>query len=167
MITALLFLDEPSLLGDIAIQDIDVGNSLPVLSNPKLINIEVDGDMLIEMDIHYDGGVRLVLATEATVSIPAWDSYMKPITVPIVVAVKINRFSARILFKIKPFRETNRIWFGFFRKPELKLELEVEPIISNKLIKIQMVNQVIERRIKDSLEAYVIRFSFVFLRLYF
>ena len=147
--------DEPSILGDIAIQDIDVGNSLPVLSNPKLVNIEVDGDMLIEMDIHYDGGVRLVLATEATLSVPAWDAYMKPITVPIVVAVKINRFSARILFKIKPFWESNRIWFGFYRQPELKLELEVEPIISNKLIKLQMVNQVIERRIKDSLEAYV------------
>ena len=142
-------------MGDIVIQDIDVGNSLPVLSNPKLVNIEVDGDMLIEMDIHYDGGFRLVLATEATLSVPAWDAYMKPITVPIIVAVKINRFSARILFKIKPFWESNRIWFGFYRKPELKLELEVEPIISNKLIKLQMVNQVIERRIKDSLDAYV------------
>jgi hypothetical protein len=80
---------------------------------------------------------------------------MKPITVPIVVAVKIKRFSARVLLKIKPFWETNRIWFGFYRKPELKLELECEPIISNKLIKIQMVNQVIEKRVKDALEAYV------------
>ncbi|KAJ3335206.1 hypothetical protein HDU91_002282, partial [Kappamyces sp. JEL0680] len=146
---------EPSLLGDIVIQDLDVGNSLPVLSNPKLVSISVDGDMLIEMDIDYTGGVRLVLATEATLSVPAWDAYMRPITVPIVVAVKINKFSARVLFKIKPFWESNRIWFGFYRQPELKLELEVEPIISNKLIKIQMVNQVIERRIKDSLEAYV------------
>jgi hypothetical protein len=80
---------------------------------------------------------------------------MKPITVPIVVAVKIKRFSARVLLKIKPFWETNRIWFGFYRQPELKLELECEPIISNKLIKIQMVNQVIEKRVKDALEAYL------------
>lgn len=132
-----------------------MGNSLPVLTNPKLVNISVDGDMLIEMDIDYTGGVRLVLATETTLSVPAWDAYMKPITVPIVVAVKISRFSARILFKIKPFWESNRVWFGFYRKPELILELEVEPIISNKLIKIQIVNQLIERRIKESLEAYV------------
>jgi hypothetical protein len=143
------------LLGDIVIQDLDVGNSLPVLTNPKLVSISVDGDMLIEMDIDYTGGFRLVLATETTLSVPAWDAYMKPITVPIVVAVKISRFSARILFKIKPFWESNRVWFGFYRQPELILELEVEPIISNKLIKIQMVNQLIERRIKDSLEAYV------------
>ncbi|KAJ3273905.1 hypothetical protein HDV01_003736 [Terramyces sp. JEL0728] len=147
--------ENASFLGDIVIREVDVGNSLPVLSNPKLVNISVDGDMLIEMDIDYTGGVRVEAATQASLSVPAWDAYMKPITVPIVVAVKINKFSARVLFKIKPFWESNRIWFGFYRQPELKLELEVEPIISNKLIKIQMVNQVIERRIKQSLEAYV------------
>jgi hypothetical protein len=71
------------------------------------------------------------------------------------VAVKINRFSARVLLKIKPFWESNRLWFGFYHKPELKLELQVEPIISNKLIKLHLVNQVIERRIKVALEEYV------------
>jgi hypothetical protein len=147
--------DEDSFLGAIAIQDIDVGNSLPVLSNPKLVSIAVDGHMLIEMDIDYTGGIRIEAATCATLSVPAWDAYMKPITVPIVVAVKINKFSARVLFKIKSFWETNRIWFGFYRQPELKLELEVEPIISSKLIKIQVVNQVIEQRIKNALDSYL------------
>jgi hypothetical protein len=80
---------------------------------------------------------------------------MKPIVVPLVVALTLKRFSARVLIKVKPFWESNRIWFGFYRKPELKLELEVEPIISNKFIKISMVNEVIQKRIKDSLEAYV------------
>ncbi|KAI8897911.1 putative integral membrane protein conserved region-domain-containing protein [Globomyces pollinis-pini] len=147
--------EEASFLGTIVIQDVNVGNSLPVLSNPKLVNISVDGDMLIEMDIEYTGGVRLEASSCVTLSVPAWDAYMKPIIVPIVVAVKIKTFSARLLLKIKPFWESNRIWFGFYRQPELKLELEVEPIISNKLIKIQMVNQVIEQRIKKALEAYV------------
>lgn len=147
--------DENSLLGDIVISNLSVGNSLPVISNPKLVSISIDGDMMIEMDIDYTGGVRVEAATEATLSVPAWDAYMKPITVPIVVAVKINRFAARLLLKIKPFWESNRVWFGFYHKPELKLELQVEPIISNKLIKIQLVNQVIERRIKHALEEYV------------
>jgi hypothetical protein len=80
---------------------------------------------------------------------------MKPINVPIVVALGIKSFSARILLKVKPFWETNRIWFGFYRDPEIKLELEVEPVISNHLIKIQMVNQVIESRIKNVIEQYL------------
>ncbi|KAL2915008.1 hypothetical protein HK105_205552 [Polyrhizophydium stewartii] len=144
-----------SFLGDIVIQDLHVGNSLPVLSNPRLLDISVNGDMNIEVDIDYTGGVRVEAATVANLSVAALDAYMKPITVPIVVAVTIKRFSARVLLKIKPFWETNRVWFGFYRQPELKLELEVEPIISNKLIKIQMVNQVIERRIKQALEESV------------
>jgi hypothetical protein len=80
---------------------------------------------------------------------------MKPIQVPIVVALCLKRFSARALIKIKPFWESNRVWFGFYRKPELVLELEVEPIISDKLIKLSMVNEVIQKRIKQLLEAYV------------
>jgi Maintenance of mitochondrial morphology protein 1 len=68
-------------LGDIHIQNLNVGNSLPVLSNPKLLSISVDGDMMVEMDIDYTGGVSVEAATQATLSVPAWDAYMKPITV--------------------------------------------------------------------------------------
>lgn len=48
---------------------------------------------------------------------------MRPINVPIVVRVSITAFSARVLLKVKPLWETNRIWFGFYRHPELKLEM--------------------------------------------
>jgi hypothetical protein len=58
-----------SFLGDIVIQDMNVGNSLPVLSNPKLVQLSVDGDMLIEIDIDYTGGLRLEASTTATVSV--------------------------------------------------------------------------------------------------
>lgn len=60
------------MLGDIVVTDVDVGNSLPVLSNPKLASISVDGDMMIEMDIEYTGGVRIEARTIATLSVPAW-----------------------------------------------------------------------------------------------
>lgn len=111
--------------------------------------------MMVEIDINYNGGISVEASTAATLSVPAWDAYMKPITVPIVVAIKIKRFSARVLLKIKPFWESNRLWFGFYHEPELKLELQVDPIISNKLIKLHLVNQVIERRIKSALSEYV------------
>lgn len=81
---------------------------------------------------------------------------MRPINVPIVVRVSITAFSARVLLKVKPLWETNRIWFGFYRHPELKLELNLEPVISDKLVKIELVNQVIESRIKQALEEFVI-----------
>ena len=101
-------------------------------------------------------GISLEAATAASISVTAWTDYLRPINVPIVVRVSITSFSARMLLKVKPLWETNRIWFGFYRHPELKLELNLEPIISDKLVKIELVNQVIEARIKHALEEFVI-----------
>ncbi|KAI8800762.1 hypothetical protein BJ742DRAFT_780047 [Cladochytrium replicatum] len=143
-------------LGDIVIQDIDVGDSIPLLSNPKLLDLSVDGDMRIEMDIEYTGGARVQAATLATISVPSLDRYgVKPLQVPLVVAIRVKRFAARVLLKVKPYWETNRVWVGFYRDPGIQLELDVEPIISNKLIKLHLVNQVIERRVIDALEEFV------------
>ena len=45
-----------SFLGDIIIKDLDVGNSLPIISNPHLLAISNEGDMEIELDLDYTGG---------------------------------------------------------------------------------------------------------------
>jgi hypothetical protein len=100
--------------------------------------------------------VRIEAATVATISVTAWEPYLKPLEIPLVVAIKIKRFSARVLIKIKSFWETSRVWVGFYRDPEMKLEVEVEPIISNKLIKLQLVDQIIQNRIKEALEEFVV-----------
>ena len=145
-----------SFLGDIVVKDLDVGNSLPILSNPHLLSLSEQGDMSIELDLDYTGGISVEAATAASISVSAWTEYMKPIAVPLIVRVSITHFSARMLLKLKPLWESNRIWFGFYKQPEVKLELKVEPIISNKLVKLELVNQVIERRIKEALEEFVI-----------
>ena len=147
--------EDESILGDIEVKDVDFGNSLPMITNPKLLNMSINGDMEIQLDISYNGGIRVEAGTDATIEVPAWELYMKPIKVPIVLAVKIKRFSARILLKVKPFWESNRVWFGVYKEPELKLELDIEPIISNQLIKIQIVNEIIENRIKRALESHL------------
>jgi hypothetical protein len=36
-------------LGEITIQDVQVGDSIPVLSNPKLLELSADGSLSIEM----------------------------------------------------------------------------------------------------------------------
>lgn len=33
------------------------------------------------MDIDYTGGISVEAATNATLSVPAWEAYMKPLTV--------------------------------------------------------------------------------------
>lgn len=39
----------PSFLGEITIQDVQVGDSIPILSNPKLLELSADGSLSIEM----------------------------------------------------------------------------------------------------------------------
>lgn len=145
-----------SILGDIVIKDLDVGDSLPILSNPKLVSLTPEGTITMELDVDYTGGISLDAATVASISVNAWTQYMKPITVPIIVRITITRFFARMLVKMKPFWESDRVWFGFYRHPEVVLELKVEPVISSKLVQSDLVNSVIEKRIKEALEEFLI-----------
>ncbi|KAI8824307.1 uncharacterized protein EV422DRAFT_519678 [Fimicolochytrium jonesii] len=146
--------DQASILGDIDVRDISVGNSLPVLSNPKLLDMTVDGDMTIEVDVEYTGKARLEVATLATISINSLD--LKPLQVPLVVGVQIDRFAARLLIKIKGMWETNRVWLGIQREPAVQLEMKVVPVVGHKMISMSLVNTVIERRIKEVIEEFFV-----------
>ncbi|KAI8905343.1 putative integral membrane protein conserved region-domain-containing protein [Powellomyces hirtus] len=135
--------DQPgaaSFLGDIVVQDINVGNSVPVLSNPHLLELSVDGDMTIEMDVEYTGGVRIEAATLATISIDTLN-HLAPLQVPIVVGVQIVHFAARIVIKVKGMWETNRMWVGIQQDPPVKLEMKVEPLVGHKLQQQQQQQQ--------------------------
>ena len=63
---------DESFLGDIEVKDVDFGNSLPMITNPKLLNLSVDGGMEIQLDISYTGGIRVEAGTDATIEVPAW-----------------------------------------------------------------------------------------------
>ncbi|KAJ1566156.1 hypothetical protein HK405_010861, partial [Cladochytrium tenue] len=102
-------------------------------------------------------GIRIEAGTIATISLTGWEKYLKPLTIPLVVAIKVKRFSARVLIKAKPLWESSRLWFGLFKEdPAPRLELDVEPIISNKLIKLQLVNDIVEKRVKAALEEFLV-----------
>lgn len=80
-----------------------------------------------------------------------------PIKVPLVLGVSPKRFSARIQIKFKPFFASisycltnlgNRIWVGLQDDLPLELELAIDPIISNKSVQLDLVNRLIQHRIK-------------------
>jgi hypothetical protein len=47
--------DGGGLLGALVVQDLCVGDSLPILSNPQLLNFDLDGNVIVEVDIEYTG----------------------------------------------------------------------------------------------------------------
>ena len=51
---------KPAFLTDISIQKVDVGEGAPFFTNPKLRELNVDGETVVEANVSYSGGFRIV-----------------------------------------------------------------------------------------------------------
>lgn len=58
-----------------------------------------------------------------------------------------------MLLKIKP-PPSDRLWLGFYDMPQM--ELAIEPLVSTRAVKWSLVTSVIEKRINESLEEYLV-----------
>ncbi|KAJ3032026.1 UNVERIFIED_CONTAM: hypothetical protein HDU68_008059 [Siphonaria sp. JEL0065] len=139
---------------DIVIKDIDIGDSIPILSNPRLVNFGPSDtqDIIVDLDLKYTGGIQISASTIATISVNSLN--LSPFTIPITVSIKISHVIATVRLKIKSFHETSRVWVGLH--PDFKIGIQVDPVISNRLVKLDLVNQVIGRRVKGALGEFLV-----------
>ncbi|KAI7865300.1 putative integral membrane protein conserved region-domain-containing protein, partial [Mucor mucedo] len=133
----------PSFLGDISVQSVDIGNSIPFVTQPKLLSLTPEGDLMAEATIHYAGGLRVVIQTDFNWN---YSSLMKPIRVPLVLSVSLKKLSGKFLMKVKP-PPTNRYWIGFYEIPVM--DWEITPIVSDKQIRLSMVTNAIQSKIRE------------------
>lgn len=133
----------PSFLSHIVIRDIHTGNSAPFISNPKLKELNVDGECVVEADIKYTGNFRIEVTTTARIDL---GTRFKAREVDLTLAVVLRRIEGRALFKIKA-PPSNRFWFSFQTMP--KMEMHVEPVVSSRQITYTMILRQIENRIKE------------------
>ncbi|CAI4218302.1 unnamed protein product [Parascedosporium putredinis] len=118
----------PSFLSHIVIRDIHTGNSAPFISNPKLRELNVDGECVVEADIKYTGNFRIEVTTTARIDL---GTRFKAREVDLTLAVVLRKIEGRALFKIKA-PPSNRFWFSFQTMP--KMEMHVEPVVSSRQI---------------------------------
>ncbi|RYP23675.1 hypothetical protein DL765_000971 [Monosporascus sp. GIB2] len=135
--------NRPSFLTKIAIQNIDIGESPPFVTNPRLRDLNVEGECVMESDVKYTGSFRLEVAAVARIDLGA---RLKAREVNLVLAVVLRKLEGHLLFKIKP-PPSNRIWFSFQSMP--KMEMSVEPIVSSRQITYTVILRQIENRIKE------------------
>ncbi|KAI8366493.1 putative integral membrane protein conserved region-domain-containing protein [Choanephora cucurbitarum] len=133
----------PSFLGEITVQSVDIGESIPYITQPKLLSLTPEGDLLAEATITYAGGLRVVIQTDFSWT---YSSLMKPIRVPLVLSVMLKRLSGKLLLKIKP-PPTNRCWIGFCEMPTM--DWEITPIVSDKQIRLSVVLNAIQSKIRE------------------
>ncbi|OAD69622.1 hypothetical protein PHYBLDRAFT_182803 [Phycomyces blakesleeanus NRRL 1555(-)] len=133
----------PGFVEQIKVRRVDPGQSVPRLVKPRLVSITPQGMLVADVDIEYDGGLSVEIETDVSWS---YSSRRKPIRLQLVLAVKLKTFSGKCMFKIKP-PPSNRCWIGFYETPDMTWEFT--SIVSEKQIKLQMVMNAMEAKIRE------------------
>lgn len=134
---------KPAFLSGIILQRVDMGESAPYITNPRLKDLTIDGDCCAEADIKYSGNFRLEIAATARIDL---GSRFKVREVNIVLAVVIKKLEGHSLIKFKP-PPSNRVWFSFETMPDM--EMTIEPIVSSRQITYNIILRAIESRIRE------------------
>jgi len=134
---------KPAFVASLAVTSISLGNAAPVLSNPRLKDINISGDMTVAFDVRYNGGVQVVIAAIAKLDLGA---RFKARTVDVVLSTSLQRLTGHMLVRIKP-PPSNRIWFCFESAPDM--EIKVEPVVSSRQITYTFILRAIEERIRS------------------
>jgi len=134
---------KPVFLSGIVLRKMDLGESAPSITNPRLKDLTVDGDCCVEADVKYSGNFRLEIA--ATVRIDL-STRIKAREVNIVLAVVVKKMDGHALLKFKP-PPSNRIWLSFESMPDM--EMAIEPIVSSRQITYGIILRAIESRIRE------------------
>nr|POF05418.1 putative ph domain-containing protein [Quercus suber] len=133
---------KPAYLAALTVQSIDLGDAAPILSNPRLRDFNISGELTLSLDVRYTGGVKVVIAALAKIDL---GSRFKARTIELVLATSVQRVSGHILVRIKP-PPANRIWFTFESMPEM--DIKVEPVVSQRQITYTFILRAIEERIR-------------------
>jgi hypothetical protein len=134
---------KPAFISYINVQSIDLGDAGPILSNPRLKDIHISGDMILSMDLKYTGGVKVVISAIAKLDL---GQRFKVRTVDLVLAGSLQRMQGRLLVRIKP-PPSNRIWFCFENIPDM--DIKIEPVVSSRQITYNWILRTIENRIRE------------------
>ncbi|KAK8185383.1 putative integral membrane protein conserved region-domain-containing protein [Phyllosticta capitalensis] len=134
---------KPAFIQSISIQRIDLGDAAPLIRNPRLKEMNIDGDLTVEADVSYTGNFRLEIAAVARIDLGA---RFKTRYVNLVLATILKKLEGHVLARIKP-PPSNRIWITFEQAP--KLSLAVEPIVSSRQITYGIILRAIENRIRE------------------
>jgi len=134
---------KPSFLSGIVLRNVDMGEGAPLVTNPRLKELTVEGDCVIEADLRYTGNFRLEIAAIARIDL---GTRFKAREVNLLLAVVLKKIEGHVFARVKP-PPSNRIWLTFSQPP--KIEMSIEPIVSSRQITYTMILRQIENRIKE------------------
>lgn len=135
----------PNFLNDMRMKSVHLGDGVPLITRPKLLTLKPNGDMIMDMNLLYQGGFRAEVEAEAVVTVT---KKIQPIKVSLVLMMALLRLEGRMQVWIKP-PPCNRIWYGFYHKPQV--EMKIEPVVSDKHIKSNLIIKAIENKMLEAI----------------
>lgn len=148
VITKLSRTPRPNFISSLVVQRVDIGDTTPQFTSPRLKRLTAEGECIIEADVRYSGHVEIDLAATLRVSTPIGQQEVKTS-----LAVVFTQLEGHVLFKIKA-PPSNRIWFSFRHMP--KIEMETRPIIMTRQLTWPVFIQMIEGRIKEAIAESIV-----------
>ncbi|KAI9808565.1 MAG: hypothetical protein M1825_003714 [Sarcosagium campestre] len=134
---------KPAFLSDIVLRKVYLGKRAPTITNPRLRDLNVDGDCAVEADITYAGDLRIEIAATARIDL---GPHFKAREVSLVLAVVLRKLEGHAIIRLKP-PPSNRFWVAFETMP--KIDLAIEPIVSSRQITFNIILKAIESRIME------------------
>ena len=134
---------KPAFITSLKMKEVDLGDSAPIFTNPKLREMTVDGALVVEADVKYNGNFKLVIAAVARIDL---GSRFKAREVNMILAGILKKLEGHVLFKFKP-PPSNRLWVSFEAMP--KLDILLEPIVSSRQITYGVILRAIESRLRE------------------
>ncbi|KAI8329714.1 hypothetical protein BC941DRAFT_442222, partial [Chlamydoabsidia padenii] len=145
---------------------ISMGETIPCLTETKLVEFSADGNCVIQGQVDYDGDFLVVVRTDFRYLWPAFASTFERKkktaiatpsatvatdstgagSLPVILSIKLRRFSGKVIFKVKP-PPSGRVWVAFESVPHM--EWQVTPIVLDKQIKWSLVTNMIQAKIEE------------------
>ena len=134
---------KPDFITKLVLRRVDIGDSAPCILNPRLRDLTVDGETMVEADIKYSGNFRLEIAATARIDL---GQRFKAREIDMVLAVVARKIEGHVLLRVKP-PPSNRLWISFETMPNV--EMTIEPIVSTRQITYGIILRQIESRIRE------------------
>ncbi|KAJ5594448.1 uncharacterized protein N7459_000656 [Penicillium hispanicum] len=135
--------NKPNFISKVGLQNLDMGEGAPFITNPRLKDLTADGNCCVEADLQYTGNFRIEIS--ATVRIDLGPRF-KTREVDIVLAVVLKKLEGHLLVRCKP-PPSNRLWISFETMP--RMSMEIQPIVSSKQITYSLILRTIESKIRE------------------
>ncbi|EPE04597.1 ph domain-containing protein [Ophiostoma piceae UAMH 11346] len=148
IVTKLSRMPRPNFVASLVVQRVDIGETTPQITSPRLKSLTAEGECIVEADVRYTGRFEVDVAAVLRVSTPIGQQEVKTS-----LAIVLTQLEGHVLFKIKA-PPSNRIWFSFRHMP--KIEMEVRPIIMARQLTWPVFIQLIEGKIKEAIAESIV-----------